>query len=94
MGGVVATKKKREPAVLRIGRSPLTGKIYVGKTRGLQWIGKKHDITQSFMQTMIEFLEAERDAALPLPFSVRDGTYAWYITIKRTLDLSKQRKKR
>lgn len=50
--------KKREPTVFRIGRSPLTGKIYAGYARGHVWVSNKKDVTDSFFQTLIDWINS------------------------------------
>lgn len=37
---------------LKIGQSPLTGKIYLGLQRENCWVGHKQDITSDFIQVM------------------------------------------
>ena len=54
-----ASKKKvvRRPhrkGVFMIGRSPVSGKIYAGLVRNSMFIGKKTDVTTSFITTMLQ----------------------------------------
>jgi hypothetical protein len=37
-----------------IGYSPITGKVYIGTHNGKVWRGDKNDITDDFIQVMIQ----------------------------------------
>lgn len=79
----MATRKKREAAVFRVGMSPLSKKIYAGYARGNLWVSNKKDITQSFLQTMIDVLEAHRKEDPLFPYQISDGKNVWFIDMKK-----------
>ena len=37
-----------------LGLSPLTGRVYWGRSNGLNWVGEKRDITSEFVQIVLQ----------------------------------------
>jgi hypothetical protein len=91
----VAAKKKREPTVFRIGRSALTGKIYVGYARGYMWVGNKKDVTDSFFQTVFDWLSASvEDGYGTLTIGNDESKYLITVDAKYLLPSAKKTSKR
>lgn len=42
------------PTKTGLGLSPLTGRVYWGRSNGLNWIGEKRDVTSDFVQIVIQ----------------------------------------
>lgn len=39
---------------IEIGLSPISGKIYIGKSKGNVWTGDKKDVTGNFIDVMLQ----------------------------------------
>lgn len=37
-----------------LGFSPLTGRVYWGRSNGINWIGEKRDVTNEFIQIVLQ----------------------------------------
>ena len=42
---------------MHLGHSPLTDNIYLGKQKGNHWVGEKRDVTNEFIQVMLQKFE-------------------------------------
>ncbi len=54
---------------LKLGYSPLSGKIYLGKTKKNkpnEWSGEKKDITSNFLQVMLQKFEPNTISAISI----------------------------
>lgn len=54
---------------LEIGLSPITGKIYIGKTnqkKPHEWVGEKRDVTNNFLQVLIQKFEPGTSANITI----------------------------
>jgi hypothetical protein len=71
-----------DPKLYRIGRSPLSEKVYAGWARGMLWVGPKRDVTQSFLSTVIDWLGGERVVSGQNTIKRADGT-SWTVTLRK-----------
>lgn len=75
--------RKRVPVkgVFALGIAALTGKVYAGLIRGNQFVGKKRDVTSSFLNTVVARLTEENGTKM-FARTISDGERTWEISIR------------
>lgn len=67
-----------------LGLSPLTGRVYWGRSNGLKWIGQKRDVTSDFIQIVLQKFGPDKpeDAGCRTEITV-DGEPGFEIVVRR-----------
>jgi hypothetical protein len=83
MSKKVTARKEREPTVFRIGMSLLNEKVFAGYARGLQFIGNKKDVTQSFFLTVTDWFKKHELKSGVSEIVLDNGDSIWNIKVRK-----------
>ena len=77
---------------MNIGTSPLTNKIYAGKSKDIgngthQWVGAKYDITEDAIRAVFEwFMQNHKKNEPSAAFEIRFSGCAYVLTMTKDED--------
>lgn len=87
----MATKKKKpvksvspkvtKKGVFALGLSAISGKVYAGLVRDNRFVGKKFDVTTSFLHTVIVWLTEDNGTKM-FARTISDSERTWEISIR------------